>query len=131
MAKTSAIVLTCDLPPDDHASEGSVTVEFGYKGKTYEVELCPAHLLEYDNWMSDYVNQGAREVSGGRGPRSRREAALAAKRVGRKASAPRSEKRAGAVDTKVVRTWAQDNGYDVATRGRLKPEILEAYERAQ
>lgn len=30
-----------------------------------------------------------------------------------------------------MRAWARDNGYDVADRGRLRPEVLEAYEAAQ
>jgi Lsr2 len=138
MAKTSAIVLTCDLPPDDHAIEGLVvTVEFGYKGKTYEVELCPAHLLEYDNWMSDYVTQGAREVSGGRSRRSSGEAAPVRRRGRPPKAAGAAKKRsggrrtAGAVDTRAVRAWAQANGYEVGDRGRMPSSVVEAYKAAE
>lgn len=34
------------------------------------------------------------------------------------------------VDTGAIRTWARANGYDVPPRGRIPPEIREAWERA-
>jgi hypothetical protein len=34
-------------------------------------------------------------------------------------------------DTAAVRAWARENGYQVADRGRLRPEVLDAYDAAQ
>ena len=34
-------------------------------------------------------------------------------------------------DTTAVRAWARENGYDVAGRGRLPADVVQAYEKAQ
>lgn len=40
-------------------------------------------------------------------------------------TARRSSK--SSTDTKAVRAWAQDNGYEIGDRGRIPDEIQEAY----
>ena len=42
------------------------------------------------------------------------------------ASAPAN----GANDTGAIRAWAGSNGYEVNSRGRIKKEIVDAYEAA-
>jgi hypothetical protein len=34
------------------------------------------------------------------------------------------------VDTKAVRQWASENGYNVSSRGRIPAEVVQAYEAA-
>ena len=39
----------------------------------------------------------------------------------------RDSSRRSPEDTKAVRAWALENGYEVADRGRIAKEILDAY----
>jgi hypothetical protein len=34
------------------------------------------------------------------------------------------------LDTQAVRAWAESNGYEVSSRGRIKGEIIEAFRAA-
>lgn len=43
-------------------------------------------------------------------------------------SAPRSKSKRAGFDPNEVRAWARENGYEVADRGRIKREILDAYQ---
>jgi Lsr2 len=117
MVKRSSVVLTCDLPHLEPVSEGVVTVEFGYEGKTYDVELCPEHADEYHQWMRKYLGHPvdpsplkARKASGGQ------------------ARPSVSSGVSGLADTALVRAWARDQGYKVNDRGRISADIVSAYQ---
>jgi hypothetical protein len=48
MAKSVVVLTSCDQRHEDGpVTEGVITIQFGYQGKTYETELCPAHVEEY------------------------------------------------------------------------------------
>ena len=64
-------------------------------------------------------------VKRGRG-RPRKNAAVAPARP----AAKRAGRRAAAVDTQAVRAWAQAQGLQISTRGRLPGSVLEQYRQA-
>jgi hypothetical protein len=118
MAKKVVVLATCDQPHEHPVTEGVITIDFGYEGKTYETELCPVHVEEYRTWMSDYLTHGAR-LKGTSRVTAR--ATGAAKRVRTRASS----------DVSAIRAWAKDHGHKVSDRGRISAEVKKAYEDAQ
>lgn len=119
MSKTVKVILSCDLDHDGPVDDGVMTVEFGYEGERYTIELCPAHLDEYHTWMQDYVNHGT--PSGA----TRRAIKKVAGR--RRAPATTADR---PTDLAAIRAWARENGYQVSDRGRISAEIQGAYAAA-
>jgi hypothetical protein len=120
MAKTTRVVLTCDLHGDGTDAVTTLTVSDG--NARYELDVCEAHLEE--------LTGPARRI------RSRRRGAAA--KSTRRPAATSTKKRAArkgrgrrAVDTAAVREWARGNGYTVGDRGRIPAPVLEAYRAAR
>ncbi|WP_331761088.1 Lsr2 family protein (plasmid) [Nocardia sp. NBC_01377] len=93
----------------DDAAE---TIEFGYRGTLYEVDLGPANAARLDEALAPFINV-ARKV---RKP---------AKKPAAKASSAQSEER------RKIRAWARDNGHEVAPVGRIDGAVVAAYHEAQ
>ncbi len=117
MAQKVSVQLVDDLD----GSEAAETVTFGLDGATYEIDLSTGNSTRLRNALSDYVASG-RKVSGG----NRRRTAPAARSTGRVGAAAGN----GAVDSNSVREWARANGHTVADRGRIKADIIAAYNAA-
>lgn len=111
MAKETIIKLLDDL--DGGAAQETVT--FGLDGQVYTIDLSTKNAKKLRSDLAAFVDAGTR-VPGGGGRVSGRRAVTRV--VGDK-----DENRA-------VREWAQTKGFDVAARGRIKQDIVEAYHRA-
>jgi hypothetical protein len=107
MQKT-VVVLLDDLD----GSEASETIYFSLDSKKYEIDLNDQHADELRAALGRFT-QAARKTSTGR-----------SRPAGRKS-------RGSGVDTKAVRLWALDKGFQVNTRGRVQSEIMEKYQAAQ
>ena len=113
MAKQTVITMTDDID----GSEATQTVEFGYRGKKYSIDLSDSNASEFDDALAPYI--GAAEQTGG----SRSSGGT------RRATAPR-QRSSNAFDPKAVRAWAEANGVTVSPRGRIKADVLEQYRAA-
>jgi len=107
MAKKVIIKLIDDL---DGESEAAETVEFALDGVGYEIDLSAANAERLRDQMAEWVG-AARKTGGRRRPGTRR------------ASGGNSK-------TAEIRAWAQANGYTVSSRGRIRADIVEAYDKA-
>lgn len=107
MAQKVNIILVDDIDE----SEAAETVFFGLDGVQYEIDLSASHAAELRDSLAGFVGH-ARKVAG-------------ARRTRRGSSAAGSDG-----DTKAIRTWAKENGYEVSDRGRVSAEIREAYASA-
>lgn len=112
MAQKVSVQLVDDLD----GSEAAETVTFGIDGVNYEIDLSNDNAERLRNSLSPYVG-GARKVGGAR-----------ARRGGR--STGRAASSASSVDTNSVREWARANGYQVADRGRIRADVIAAYQSA-
>ena len=100
---------------DIDGSTGDVrTVPIAVDGQQVEVDLSSANVDKLMAAIEPYLSAG-RKVSGGNTSSRRRRTAAPAK----------------STDTQAIREWAQANGYEVNTRGRIKKEIVDAYEAAR
>jgi hypothetical protein len=114
MAKTTRVVLTCDLHGD--GTDAVTTIRLDNGTARYELDLCQTHLDEL--------------TGAGRRLRARRRASGAGSATQRrkKTAAAKTRRRGrGALDTAAVREWARANGYTVSDRGRIPRPILEAF----
>jgi hypothetical protein len=97
---------------DTNGKPADETVRFGLDGREFEIDLTAKNAGALRKAFDVYVKHGRRVA--GRRPRS--------------SSGPASiSSRSSSGDTKAVRQWAADNGYQVSGRGRIPREIVEAY----
>jgi hypothetical protein len=107
MARKVITVLSDDLD----GSEATETISFALDGTEYEIDLNEAHANELRETLARFT-EVARKTSSGRG-----------RPAGRKSSG-------SGVDTRAVRLWAIDNGFQVNSRGRIQADIMEKYQAA-
>lgn len=112
MAQKVLVQLVDDL--DGTSSHDVTTVLFGLDGVTYEIDLSDTNAERLRESLSEYVDS-ARRV-GGRVKRGTR---------------PGGSKAAAASEAGQVREWAQENGFELAGRGRIPSHVVEAYKQAQ
>lgn len=114
MAQKVVVELVDDL--DGTVSDDITTVRFGLDGANYEIDLSAANADSLRDAVSDFIAAARR--TGGRVKRSANSVH----------SAPRPT--ANREQTKAVRDWARQNGFDLADRGRIPGNVLEAFEQA-
>ncbi|MBG6226673.1 hypothetical protein IWX63_003272 [Arthrobacter sp. CAN_A2] len=91
------------------------TVRFGIDGTDYEIDLTTGNADKLRATLTDYVDK-ARKASGRKSQRS--------------TTSGGSSNRSKREDTQQIRQWAQDNGYNPSSRGRINQSILDAYTAA-
>lgn len=109
MAQQVNVVLVDDLD----GSPADETVTFGLDGITYEIDLTNENASRLRDSMAEWVGHGRR--LGG------------ARKKGNRAVTKRAS--VGS-DNTTIREWARANGYEVSERGRIKSEVIEAFNAA-
>ena len=112
MAKTTRVVLTCDLHGDDTDADTTITLANG-KAR-YELDVCQSHF--------DELTAAARRV---RQRRRARTTATSKRRPAKKSTQTNSWRKP--VDTAAVRAWAHSEGYEIGDRGRIPASIVDAF----
>jgi hypothetical protein len=102
------------LVDDLDGGEADETVEFGFEGRNYEIDLSKDNAEKFREALAQFV--GAARRTGG-GAARRRPATAARPTVDRE-------------QNQAIRTWARTQGMKVNERGRIPSEVLEAYHRA-
>ncbi len=111
MAKKTITILTDDLDGEELPA-GSRSTRFALDGVEYEIDLSAGNARGLAEALAPYIAAG-RRVGGTR------------------AAAPRARaKGADAERLAAIRSWAQGAGYTVGDRGRIKAEIVDAYDAA-
>ena len=105
------VITTTEYTDDIDGSKAEGTVSFAFEGTTYEIDLSKSNVRAFEKAMALYVGH-ARKVRATR------------------TKATSRGKANGKTDLSAVREWATANGYDVAPRGRVATEVLEAFDAA-
>jgi hypothetical protein len=113
MAQRVTVQLVDDL--DGTAADDISTVSFALDGVSYEIDLTEANAEKLRSGLEEFVNSARR--TGGRVKRG----TAPAKRAGSPASREQ---------TKAIRDWARQNGYELSDRGRIPATVIEAFEAA-
>jgi hypothetical protein len=96
------------LQDDIDGSVATQTIRFALDGIEYEIDVSDRNANRLRNSMSDFIAHG-RKVGGRRASRSTA---------------------SGQVDTRAIRKWAEANGIEVNSRGRIPAEVVERYRTA-
>ncbi len=123
MAQHTTVALVDDLD----GTKGSETIQFGIDGQHFEIDLNAKNAKALRKVLADFT-AAARPV---------RTSGIASDRVSsptrskRSASSPKaSTGRSSSEITSAVRSWANDNGFEVAARGRISADVRAQYEAA-
>lgn len=114
MAQKVTVELVDDL--DGTVSDDIGTVTFGLDGAEYEIDLTEDNADRLREILADFVAVARRT-----GGRVRRATA-----PGRPAPPPAANRE----QTRAIRGWARQNGFDLADRGRIPANVIEAFEEA-
>ena len=112
MAQQVIVELVDDL--DGTTSDDISTVSFGLDGATYEIDLTDANAQTLRSKLEQFV--GAARRTGGRLKRGTATTAV-------RSSTNREQ-------TQAIREWARQQGYDLADRGRIPFNVIEAFDNA-
>lgn len=104
------VLTTTEYTDDLDGSTAVGTVEFGFEGTNYAIDLSRANTKSFEKAMAPYLG-AARKVRANRS------------RATRKSSG-------SGRDLAAIRAWASENGYDVSERGRVASAVIEAYDAA-
>jgi hypothetical protein len=97
-----------ELMDDLDQSPASQTIHFGVEGVEYEIDLSDKNAKKFTAALQPYIESGRRVG-------------------GRKRGAGRRGGSSAGVDPKVVRQWANEQGIEISSRGRIPGEIVERY----
>lgn len=89
------------------------TVQFGLNGVRYEIDLSAKHAMKMRQDLQPWVDAGRRIG----GSRRRRGVGTGGESIDRKQSAD-------------IREWARKAGYEVARRGRIPADVIDAFRAA-
>lgn len=115
MAQKVVTLLTDDITGKDIPEGEGETLEFAFQGYAYSIDLDAKNAKKFRDAITYYVEH--------------------ARRIGKSQVAPLRRtgeaRQASDVDPSEVRAWAEENGYEVSSRGRIKAEIVEAFKAAR
>ncbi len=99
------VITTTKVTDDLDGSEGAETLYFGYKGKSYEIDLSAKNAEKYDKTFQTLI--------------------AAARRTG--AAPAKSGKVERDFDLVAFREWAGKKKIDIPQRGRMPRALVEQY----
>lgn len=116
MAQKVITMLVSDLSGDELEAGQGETIDFSYRGRDYSIDLTEKEAAGFDKAIAMYIEHSTK--LGGR--------TRAAATGTRKPSASGLSKE----ELANIRSWAAQNGHEVAPRGRVRAEVIEAYHAA-
>jgi hypothetical protein len=119
MAQRQHVHLVDDLS----GSDADETVRFSLDGTDYEMDLSTDNAEKLRSALSVYVQKG-RKTPGPRGQKTNR-------RTPSTASASASTSPSARESAQQIRRWAQDNGFNPSSRGRITKSIIDAYNESR
>jgi hypothetical protein len=111
--------VTTELIDDMDGTIADETVTFGLDGAEFEIDLSANHAGILRDILSDNVESG-RKVAG---------KATATSGRPQRQSASNGQK-SNREHTAAIRDWARKSGHAVSDRGRIKAEVVDAFEQA-
>jgi hypothetical protein len=109
-----------ELVDDLNGEVADETVRFGVDGTEYEIDLTTENAEKLRSTLSEYVDKGRKAKTGRRGQGGQ----------GGQSSPSASPSKSKREETQKIRQWAQDNGHNPSSRGRITQAIVDAYNEA-
>ena len=121
MARRVLTILSSDLSGEEIEDGKGGTVHFALEGTEYEIDLTDKEADELRKTFAKYTDAARRSSSRSTGTASRRGGSS-------RGGSARSGSGRTPEELQAIRDWANSNGYNVSSRGRVKKEILDAYD---
>jgi hypothetical protein len=112
------VVVTGDLD----GSPDAQTITYSVEGKEYEIDLAEKNAQKLRDTLSPFVKKSR--------PLERQAVIPSSARSGTRRKSSAGGGSSGRSDIGDIRPWAQAQGMKVAGRGRIKKEIIDAYDEA-
>jgi len=112
MAQEVVVTLTDDLD----GSDADETITFALDGAHYEIDLNAKNAAALRKALDKYVASARKSTMPSGGGRGR--------------SASRRSAASAGPDPKAVRLWAQQQGMEISSRGRVPADIIDRYRAA-
>ncbi|OZD64694.1 hypothetical protein CH272_23920 [Rhodococcus sp. 05-340-1] len=119
MAKRVTTQLVDDIDGSVIDDESGETIEFAVRGVEYLIDLKAKNATEFHKKLDHYIQHATRV--GGR----KRKPSPSSGSTAAGGSAKRDPEQ-----TRAIRQWAFDQGYEISERGRIPADIVEAYNAA-
>lgn len=113
MAERIVRQLIDDIDGTDISEGKGGRVEFSVSGVSYEIDLSDANTTKFNKAFKPYID-AAKKVGSSRG----------------RATKSKGGGKASPEHLAAIRAWARKNGHQVSDRGRIKAEIIDAFEAA-
>ncbi len=142
MAERIVRQLIDDLDGAEIPDGGGERIEFSFRGVDYHIDLSAANAAKLNRALKPYIDAAVKVAGGSRTGRNNDGAATVngAGRPRRSKAHARSRAKGngngngnghGSADQMAaIREWARNNGHEVAERGRIKTEVVEAFAAA-
>jgi hypothetical protein len=111
VAQKVTVHMTDDLTGEVINEGEGRTVTFGFDGTSYEIDLSDKSADDMRELLSEYIAAGR-------------------KITGRSGGARTGSRKTSSDDLQKIRQWAQENGHEVSSRGRIASSVREAYDAA-
>jgi hypothetical protein len=115
VARKVVVELVDDIDGTVFGDDGGESIHYAVDGVEYVIDLKDEHATEFRETFEYYIEHSTRV--GGRKHRSDRPAKPTAGKQRRD-------------DTKKIRAWAIEQGYELAARGRIPTEVEQAFRNA-
>lgn len=112
VAQRTTITLIDDISGDEITADTGRTVQFGFDGNAYEIDLGKQNADALEAAFADFI-AAARKIG-------------STKRAGAQPSSGRSDPQ----ELAKIREWAAANGYELSARGRIAQSVRDAYAAA-
>ncbi|MBY6414900.1 Lsr2 family protein [Rhodococcus sp. BP-252] len=128
MAKQVSVQLVDDIDNSVIEDGSGESIEFSVAGVDYVIDLKNKNATEFHRKLDYYIEHATR-VGGRKRKASPAGTATAAPTAAPSTTSSSKTKRDPA-QTRAIRQWAFDEGYELSSRGRIPAEIEEAYDAA-
>jgi hypothetical protein len=118
VAQQVKTTLIDDITGKEIADGEGENIEFAFMGYTYSIDLDSKNAKKFSESMAHYIDHAQRTGKMSVVPL-------------RRSSGDGARRSSSDFDPAAVRVWAEENGYEVSPRGRIKGELVEAYKAAQ
>ena len=123
MAKKVSVQLIDDIDGSIIDENSGETIEFSVSGVDYVIDLRSKNANEFHRKLDYYIEHSTRV--GGRKRKASPPVTVTQTSAPSKSSAKRDPEQ-----TRAIRQWAADEGYEINDRGRIPAEIEQAYTEA-
>lgn len=120
MAQRTVIINVDDLTGEEIPEDKAESMEFEFDGARYVIDLGPSNADDFRSAMAPWIGHASRVTRRGGNVTS----------IKRNSRSKRGGDSVGGASTQEIRAWAEANGVEINSRGRVSAEVRRQYAEA-